>query len=231
MACAFMLGTTAMAQIMSYYQQPTTFRYTFGNRDINSENVNWNTINQHVKTEIHPEPICFGNSGLDKTIGRICRELGIKSHSDYRSNGKTYTGQGSMYDVLTYYNYKVSGFHSLSEIDNNFLSDLQTNRLILMNGYNQAGEGHYWLVDGIIYYKVHTTRWTSQDGINWTVLWDEIANLDYNHINWGYDSFCNGFFLGFNANSAKSYDPDNTYNQLYGDYDFYRNLLYTLVYY
>lgn len=222
----------AMALIMSYYQQPTLFKYTFGNRDINSESVSWSQINQHIHTSSHPYPFCNGNSNLDKTIGRICRELGSKAGSSYNSDGSTGTSPGAMYDVLTYYDYSMPGFHSLPSDENSFMNYLNENKLILMCGYLQNDTGHFWVVDGGYHINTHNILYGSQDEVNWVQYHDWTDNETYNHINWGWDGLCNGLFLYkvFNANSASQYD-NATGNHISSDVNFYRGVKYSLVYY
>jgi len=227
-------GPLAMAQIMSYYQHPSSFTYTFGNRDINYESVNWNQINQHIHTGSHPYPLCNGNSNLDKTIGRICRELGCKAHSSYNSNGTTGTSPGAIYDVLTYYGYTMPGFHSIPNNENSFMNYLVEDKLIIMAGNRQDDTGHFWLVDGGYHIKTHSVLYSSQNGINWVYYYDWITNQTYNHINWGWDGICNGLFLYdiFNANNGSEYDyGSSSYNHINEDVNFYRGLMYSLAYY
>lgn len=227
-------GPIAMAQIMSYYQHPSSFTYTFGNRDINYESVNWSLINQHVHTGSHPSNICNGNSNLDKTIGRICRELGCKSGSTYDSNGTTSTSPGALYNVLTYYGYTMPGFHSIPSNENSFMDFLVEDKLIIMIGYRQDDRLNIWLIDGGYHIKTHSVIYTSQNGTDWVSYYDWITNQTYNHINWGWDGHCNGLFLYnvFNANSGSEYDyGSSSYNHINEDVNFYRGLKYSLAYY
>lgn len=227
-------GPIVMAQIMSYYQHPNSFTFTFGNRDINYETVNWSQINQHVHTGSHPYPLCNGNSNLDKTIGRICRELGCKARSTYKSNGATSTSPGALYDVLTYYGYTMPGFHSIPSDENSFMDWLVEDKLIIMVGYKQNDIGHFWLIDGGFHIKTHSVVYASQDEVNWVSYHDWTINQTYSHINWGWDGFCNGLFLYnvFNANSASEYDNGSSYNNhTDDDVNFYRGVKYSLVYY
>lgn len=224
-------GPIAMAQVMTYYQHPSSFTYTFGNRDINNESVDWSQINQHIHSNSHPSPLCNGNSELDKTIGRICRELGCKSGSTYYGNGSTGTSPGAFYNVMTYYGYTMLGFHSLPSDANAFLDYLQDNKLILMIGVKANDIGHFWLVDGGYYIKTHYVSYVSHDEINWEILNDWMTELTYNHINWGWDGYCNGFFLYniFNPTNASQYD------EYYVSFDSSRNyckgLKYSTIYY
>lgn len=227
-------GPIVMAQIMTYYQHPNSFTYTFSNRDINYETANWSQINQHVHTGSHPSTICNGNSNLDKTIGRICRELGSKAGSSYNSNGSTSTSPGAMYDVLTYYGYTMPGFHSIPTDENSFMEYLDENKLIIMVGYRQDDTGHFWLIDGGYHIKTHSVVYASQDEVYWVFYYDWTVNQTYSHINWGWDGLCNGLFLYnvFNANSASEYDNGSSYNNhTDDDVNFYRGVKYSLVYY
>lgn len=224
-------GPIAMAQIMTYYQHPSSFTYTFSNRDINYESVNWNLVNQHTHTRSHPLTICNGYTALDNTIGRICRELGSKSRSTYNSDGSTVTSAGAMYDVLTYYNYTMPGFHSIPNDKNCFMNWLDEDKLIIMTGYTQDDIGHIWLVDGGYHIEARTMLIGSNDGLQWHFLRYFMKDSTYNHINWGWDGLCNGFFLYdvFDANNESEYD-DGMINEIDDDLNFYRGTKYSLIY-
>lgn len=232
-------GPIAMAHIMSYYQHPTSFTYTFGNRDVNNESVNWSKINLHTNSKEHSTPLCYRQPFIDKTIGRICRELGCKSGSSYNSDGTTFTSPGAIYNVLTYYGYTMSGFHSLPSDANAFLNYLQDDKIVIVIGNTIDNISHVWLVDGGYHIKTHYVSNVSHDGINWEVLSDWMTELTYSHINWGWNGVFNGFFLYnvFNAENSSEYDNVDIYNgvDIYNTTDqdvyFCKNLKYSTVYY
>lgn len=226
-------GPIAMALVMSYYQQPSSFTYNFPERDINYESLNWNLINQHIYTYTHPyNSVCWGNSNLDNTIGRICRHLGYKAGSNYYSDGSTGTSPGALYDVMTYYGYSFPGFQNVPNNENGFMDYLQQNKLIIMLGYNREDIGHFWIVDGGWYMKGHSQVYKSDDGTTWEFWYEYDVTEAFNHINWGWDGLLNGFFIHgiFDAASTIHYDP-GSYQSTNEDLNYYRGTKYSTVYY
>ena len=108
---------------------------------------------------------------------------------------------------------------------------LQDDKLIIMTGYNADDTGHFWLVDGGYYIKTHYMSSVSHDEINWEVLSDWTTELTYNHINWGWDGYCNGFFLYniFNPTSASEYDEYHVSFDSSSNYG--KKLKYSTIYY
>ncbi len=86
---------TAMAQMMTYLEKPKTMTYTYPERDINSETLNWSEINNHVTSlnvssytnnpaiEAHLAS-CGASETVHKTIGRLCRQLGYLNSANYK---------------------------------------------------------------------------------------------------------------------------------------------------
>ena len=96
-----------------------------------------------------------------------------------------------------------------------FASHLSQNRLIYMRGNKENSTiGHAWVIDGCLYVKALYRLMATYDGTTWSVF-QEMGTYKtcHNHINWGADGNCNGYFNGwiFNPNYAISYDV-NGYN-------------------
>lgn len=224
----------AAAQIMSYFKRPSSFTYTFNGRDKNFETVDWNQLNQHPYVLVCPT-LCDTNPNINKMIGRICRQIGEKANSeyviDYNNGNHTNTSHNDILSALRYYGYSTSGYRNIPNTEKGFLDDLQNNKLILMYGKTRSGIGHAWIVDGGFFLKVHSYRYKSLDGVNWETCWDEIFTSPYNHVNWGLDGSCNGFFIHavFDANSCIYYDKGSL-NLNGSDLNFYKDLHYSTVY-
>jgi hypothetical protein len=221
----------AAVQIMSYYQRPSSFVYTFNGRDKEYEFVDWNLINQHTYTYQHDTEFCNTYPNVDRMVGRICRQLGEKSNSTYMSNYVTQTSASDLLSAINYYGYSTSGFHDIPNDDTAFLNYLQENKLILMIGRTRSGKAHTWIVDGGSFEKIHCMSYVSQDAINWELNWEQTNTFSYNHVNWGWDGDYNGFFVHsvFDANSCLKYDV-GSYNNSLEDLYYYKNLKYTTVY-
>ena len=114
---------------------------------------------------------------------------------------------------------------------NCFMNWLGEDKLIIMTGYTQDDIGHIWLVDGGYHIEARTMLIGSNDGLQWHFLRYFMKDSTYNHINWGWDGLCNGFFLYdvFDANNESEYD-DGMINEIDDDLNFYRGTKYSLIY-
>lgn len=225
-------GPTAAVQIMSYYQHPTYFQYTYPNCDITNQLVSWNLINQHTSVYSHPSPLCSTYPDLDTTIGRIFRQVGHAAGATYHSDGSgTSTTVNNILNVLRNFGYQVSDLQNYST-NTNLISELQNNRLVFMSGYNSENSGHGWVVDGGSHLEARNIAMVSEDGINWEIYWDRIITVTYNHINWGWDGLCNGLFLDIVFNANNCFLPDTPgLSSVTGDCDFNNNKKYATVYF
>lgn len=212
-------ANTAAAQIMSYYQHPTSLTLTYSNKDVSSTVLNWNTItNNHIRSDV-PYPI----NEAEKQMARLARQLGEEAGSDYEPN-ETTTYISDIRSTLQYYGYNVG---SITDYDcmlaNNVydpdagypLATLLCNgKLIYMRGENNDEAGHAWVIDGCYYVKAKYVMQVSYDeGATWSVYQEQYTyRTCHNHINWGYDGDYNGYFnhYVFRRNSALSYDTTNT---------------------
>lgn len=102
----------------------------------------------------------------------------------------------------------------------NFLSVLRNNNLIYMRG-EQVSENnnvaHAWVVDGLFEREIHYMGYTREvNSPLMEFLYENYIYHRYNHINWGLDGSCNGYFLEdvFNMSNGSQYDNsyDNYYN-------------------
>lgn len=89
-------GPVASFQIMSFLESPTNITYTFENKDINNENLNWGILRKHKISKLGITPTQseidyhYRSCGLDaeghKTIGRLIRELGHRAVAEYKDS-------------------------------------------------------------------------------------------------------------------------------------------------
>ena len=125
----------------------------------------------------------------------------------------------------------MSGFHSLPSDANAFLNYLQDDKIVIVIGNKIDNISHVWLVDGGYHIKTHYVSNVSHDGINWEVLCDWMTELTYSHINWGWNGYCNGFFLYniFNPTNASQYDEyDVSFDS---SRNYCKDLKYSTIYY
>lgn len=198
----------AMAQIMSYFEYPSSIKLTFDNNS-GSLSLNWLDIKKH-KTS-HMYSYCSASSNAHDVIGKLIRQLGEMNNSEYKKDG-TYVAINDVKNSFSNLGYSIS---SIKDYDNEiFYDQLNDNKLIYMQGYRKTDNvtmvGHAWVVDGCYQVKTHSYEYVKDSGsLVWTLLNDcGISTTSYIHINWGWYGSCNGMFSVnvLATNSAVQYD-------------------------
>ena len=173
----------AMAQIMSYYEYPVSY-----NRTHDESNVvvatNWSNIKQHL---ILNYTTCHDHTDM----AHLIKELGYRMGTDYGvDNSSTSPFFASFAFANLGYTLRELQSYDFVPVKN----DLDNYRPVLMTGVDPDQSAHAWVIDGYRSYKhmvYHYTLWSdgSKD------LFDtEIVNTNYVHINWGWNSQCDGYF-------------------------------------
>ena len=212
----------AMAQIISYFNYPTSISLTYDGSNAN-QSLNWSDMKAHSTG--HALSTCSTPS-THIMIGKLLRELGERNHSQYDATG---TGTNSqLYAAQTFSNL---GYTCASWSDFNGLcvrTDLNNNRLILIRGTATAG-GHAWALDG---YKtrVTTIRQMARTATSGWFFTGEVTTLTdhFMHFNWGWYGNCNGYFAEgvYDTSQALLYDTE-IHNE---NYNFNINVAYLSVY-
>ena len=217
-------GPTAMAQVMTYYQYPSSLALTFPNADASSQTFSWSNMISHPTG--HNLNNCTYNTNIHKSIGRLCRELGYRANSTYNSNS-TSTNSGKVKVVMQNLGYTTSGWTSNS--NQNMKTQLMLNRLYILLGYcTLCNVGHFWIIDGFDY--THTTTYRFQRAAidqEWILVgvFEDETNLY--HINWGWYGTNNGYFSNNVFNTQNYTIPDTNSNYINHDFS---NLYYLTVY-
>lgn len=220
---------TALAQIMTYFEYPSQIDITYEGAQISQLNLNWSEIKKY-------KGIYYNNTASNSTldcIGHLLRQLGKLTNTSYSEFG-TYTRSDSALIVMSDLGYNVSS-DIISYNDNvNFHSALNNNNLILMCGKPSSTArsiskgAHAWIVDGHLQRELHYTVYTRPSNSELWQLRDQyFIYYNYNHINWGDDGCCNGYFLEDVFNKSCAYQYDDSNNDLIGNYT--ENLQYFLV--
>ncbi|MDE6310845.1 MAG: C10 family peptidase [Muribaculaceae bacterium] len=219
---------TAMAQAMSYLEQPTSINLTYYNRDVDTQVLDWADIKNHVISSnyagqaylnIHAG---FCNASMDahKALGRLCRQLGELNEAFYimkndsippATGALTEKGYatfkslvpGAVKKVLTYFN----------DTRQNMLTDMASCQgIAILEGFTAGGAGHAWVADGG--HNIQTIAYGV--GIDGEMITTYINKDCYYHFNWGWNGSCNGYFAGgvFNSDtplSRNNYDRNVRY--------------------
>lgn len=214
---------TALAQIMAYFEYPTQISVTYDNANNSLLNLDW--------SEMKKCKGLFNETATDVAqiaIGYLCRQLGYLTGSEYEI-GITKTTLNSALSAARGLGYTVSSNVSNYGDNVSFRTVLDNNNLILMGGF-KSGEtyGHAWVVDGHLEREFHYTAYTRAPNSELWQLYDEHSTYyNYNHINWGDDGYCNGYFLEDVFDKSDAYLYDGTANTLLGNYT--ENLKYFLI--
>lgn len=207
---------TAAAMIMSYFDYPSSIQLTYSGAPFSYRYLNWNEMRNYIgKYESNP-PHNHNTCSNDhhESIGYLCRELAHKTgnHFDLNGTGASISNIRNAFISLGYSAGAVTQYQGLVNTFTiqNHLSD---GKLIFMGGYNNSGDGHAWVVDGFYGYTIRT-RYYEYGFTHGTpdppILMDEqYHTYRYNHINWGYDGYNNGYFSdGIFAYFANAYSYD-----------------------
>lgn len=193
---------TAMAQIMSYYNYPTSISLTYDGSNT-SQSLNWSNMKAHATG--HALSSC-STSSTHKMIGKLLRELGQRNHSSYNSGSTSTYSQTYAIPTFTNLGYTCGSWYDFT----GFIVRNQLNNahLILLKG-SSTSSGHNWVQDG---YKtrVKTIRKMGRTATSGWFYTGEVTTLtDYfMHFNWGWYGNCNGYFAEgvYDASLAFSYD-------------------------
>lgn len=187
----------AIAQIMSYYRYPERLliSYDYSN---NIEYLSWENILQH-KQSFYSLCACSTSSMSHHQIAQLVRQIGCYVFMDYGAVGDTIKGGSGaysedVYNALDYLGYKSDVFqlYSFEKV----LSSLSSQKLIYMRGQRPSGGGHAWVIDGAQQITTTRTEYTRPQGSPfWDILEQHIYVDKYNHINWGWNGACNGYYL------------------------------------
>ncbi len=216
---------TAMAQMMSFLEQPMTIDLTYPNHEVDNLSLQWSSIRAHKKsisstdrTQIELHKIgCMGTLENHEILGHLCRELGHRNSATYgflstgATSGKAYSTFRSLLGeskVPMYYN----SIENDGAIFRALTSQGKSNAVAYMQGYDISGDGHAWVCDGG-YDIITTTRDLKIDG-TWEI--NERHVYTY-HFNWGWCGQDNGYFSAgvFKTNNSETAYNFNTMNQYF----------------
>ncbi len=209
---------TAMAQAMSYLEQPTSIKLTYYNRDVDTQVLDWADIKNHVISSdyagqaylnIHAG-FCNASMEAHKALARLCRQLGELNEVFYIMKNDSIPAATGALTEKGYATFKslVPGAVKkvLTDFDDkrqNMLTDMAScHGIAILEGFTAGDAGHAWVADGG--HNIQTISYgLGYDGN----MIETYTNKDcYYHFNWGWNGSCNGYFAGgvFNSNTPLS---------------------------
>lgn len=184
-------ANTAMAQIMSYYGFPTSIKMTY--KDNTKIDFDWNKIRNHENKHLFDN---CSDKATHMSISSLLREIGYRNNSKYL-NGVTTTQSLAIvhntYDILGYSNNEVwisnyNGFYCRTELNNHHLFHVSAFKVNSLYGHDWVFDGY--LIENCITYTMYNT------GNGWAYTGDSFPFCRYyNHYNWGWRGYNNGYFL------------------------------------
>lgn len=182
---------TAMAQIMTYFQTPSSISLTYSGRDKSSQSLYWSAMTFHNSG--HPVTVC-SDTTIHKAIGRLHRQLGELNHSTYHTDGSGTGTQTQYYARSTFISLGYSCGNWSNYTGTSARNELNNAHLFLIRGETASGDGHAWAFDGYIT-KTEVYYEMINSGVGWTPTGDiRYVISNYNHFNWGWEGDNNGYF-------------------------------------
>ena len=222
----------AIAQILSYYQHPSsiTLSITFNNGSIIP--LNWSQINKVYNSDDSE----YGG-GDYLTLAYLIREIGERVETTYgeydnniydSSSGTQASNARSCFTSLGYSSGEYQVYNSSA-----VLNSLNQNNLVLIRGEydNNASAGHAWVIDGYRRVGTRYKEWHRELGqVQWTLFLDTYSSNLHVHFNWGHEGYYNGYFLtsrsftNYTTGATSSYTADIFEPSHNLNYDFNTNV-------
>ena len=228
-------GPLAAAQVLSFYRYPSSIELTYSDADMTTQLLDWDDIRHHrLYYEVSGQEdttYCTASDSAHNAIGRLCRQLGELSATDYIPIPPEYdTIPGTimffLQSALQQLGMNCSSINTYSSKCTK--TSLTRNRLIIMAGENNDENdvtGHIWVVDGFYDRNIIITDTIEYlQGLDLPPYYISVSQIEeyYNHINWGWNGLFNGYFLDnvfmVMSNSAMLDDSPYTSYDLPDDY-------------
>ena len=205
-------ASTAMAQVMSYYEYPGSMTITYPESDQTFQVFDWPAMKNHLTH--HYLAACFSdNVDVHKSIGRLCRQLGFISNSEYHTDGTgTWTYTSDLKSTMNYYGYNTYGWY---DFDNSYACQVLDNEnVIIMYGNHQGTNGHFWVFDGYdaATYYIYTYTYVEGGSERELTRVSGPHSVLLNHLNWGWYGVNNGYFLSNVFDPSQVQFPDTNSN-------------------
>lgn len=157
---------------------------------------------------------------LGKQLGYFCREIGYRINASY-FNGGTGAYTEDLRNALSSLSedISISSFETSVPDVKSILKGL-VDKVIIARG-SRGSVGHAWVIDGCYYIDLEINEYYQDKNGNYTDLHVYKTKVDYQHINWGWNGKCNGYFDNgvFASANGKQYDDDSLDNSLDRNYD------------
>lgn len=245
----------ATVQALSYFETPDTINLTYPDKDQDCVIANWKAIKQYTRScswSYYNNYLTDSNSGNslsrapiggfvidwntpnEKNLGRICRELGHQYNANYKfdpnSTGVSPYNFLGLRSILLGMDVNIDITGAFFDTPN--LRECKKNNPIMVcAAYTPDYDaGHAFIIDGYSYqHEEHYIYEFNGNSGEYDILVEQYSvTTDYQHINWGWNGDCNGYFnVGiFNPSDGEIYDNDTNYPI---DYNFNSGMIYFIL--
>lgn len=189
--------------------------------------MSWSDYNNYNNGRTPFQLTCEDN------LGRLCRELGERVQAVYSPNvTSAYTYDMAILlsqinpslNVRTYWGTPIAR----NELGNGIImmrGERYTNEADSVTETHKKCSGHSWIVDGYRHKIIHHEIYLLDSDGNYTYSPSAsfTERLDVQHINWGWNGTCNGYFNldVFNPSASTIYDTNDTYSPYNYTHEFY----------
>ncbi|MBQ3203929.1 MAG: C10 family peptidase [Alistipes sp.] len=170
-------GPIAAAQVMAYYKHPSSF---------NGYPFDWEALTASPEVSLDSE--------YADNVALLVRQIADNMEASYNPEGTTSVDFERVKYTLRDFDYTCghpASFNRDRIIDQN----LELNRPVIIKGYNLAGVGHAWVIDGYRYYVYRRTYYYTFEPYD---RYDTFisSSSTYFHCNIGWDDTdVNGYYL------------------------------------
>ena len=216
----------AMAQVLTYFKSPTTINYTYADRIIDSETINWNDIIKHKSSLPKSNPTvaevtkhsnsCLLSGSGHNTIGRIIRQMGQLSGSKYKTDEtdtKFANMKNALQSILPSKQFTMGWTTEVVDNVDPLFDLIKDGGVACLYGSKNNTEPfyyHIWVADGYKYYKCVYDLYEMSYNQGEGYVFKERVTVEkkYLHYNWGMNGSCDGYFLTsiFRPAKADEYD-------------------------
>lgn len=179
----------AIAQLMSYYEYPTSTQLTYSFAPVSTLALNWSEWKYSADWDVY-------------AVAMFIREIGERNKSEYyvehTDDGDSYYTKSNFQDdisCLRSFGYTTDGACNYSK--GTVFASLNNRRLVMMRGTNASTDkGHAWVIDGyrvLEHTSMHYQRPMGQ--LDWTLMATVYDRKSYLHFNWGFFGQYDGFYF------------------------------------
>lgn len=219
---------------MSVIEYPKSINYTFPEKDIASETINWAEIKKHKQSGSSKDQqashynSCNATAAAHMTLGRLIRQAGYICGAfdkvDDNGNHATAVYRNNTFKAIKYY--LPSNMYKESDPALDLFTDLGGYKVAMIDYYTSTtGSGHTWIADGrwrlgmVKYYYQLEGGGTEVpkpgeivDKDRYVLVKTEGKIEELLHYNWGWGGNCNGWFRSATRNPQNPYQYDNYLN-------------------